>query len=692
VRTRWSHVVGLLALLGVLGALRAEFRQGPVDEAGLWVVGLGTAAVLLAPVAARLPMAAAVAIVSGAALLLTGSPAHEWLSRGLACGLGALVAADLLRRGRAPDDPPALRDERDVGRLALAAATAGAAAGVVVLVGELVAGGTVGHAFEATAVIGPAHGVSHLLLVPFVLVLPRCHGDAGRPEQVAQAVLAAGVAVAVFAVDSRGVVTLLLPLLAWGALRFDVRHSLWTLVLLDLLAHRLTMVGYGPFAAAVQGGDDRAWVGSVLLQGYLASCAAIVLPLVVTTQLQRRRAREAAAERRRAERLVTSTVGTAIMATDLEGRIALANPGSVGLYGWSVEELVGSSLHVLLAPGELASQAHGLGVPADLATVLAHLALDPEGGRREWVVRHRDGSARAHLVGVAGLVDDDEAPSGYVVTAEDITDRIRVQEALIATLVTEHEAVRRLEEVEGVKDALVSTVSHELRTPITSILGYTEMLEEGEYGALTGPQLSAVTRVGQNSRRLLSLIDDLLTLSRLQSGALQLSRHPVDLRQVVLTAYDVVEAALAGRDLVVELDLPADPVVVEGDVEKLERLVANLLSNAVKFTPDGGSIEVVVLAGPDLLEPHVVEVRDTGLGIPEEEQEKLFSRFFRSSVAEERAIQGTGLGLSIVQAIAELHDGRVSATSAVGRGTTFRVELPPGTGTPEPLVLPDVAV
>ena len=227
--------------------------------------------------------------------------------------------------------------------------------------------------------------------------------------------------------------------------------------------------------------------------------------------------------------------------------------------------------------------------------------------------------------------------------------------------------------MDRVKDTFVGSVSHELRTPITSIVGYLEMLEEGTFGGLNAAQADAVRRVSANSSRLLLLIDDLLTLSRVEDDGLVLADRALDLRTLVRAGYDVVSPAWEARDLQVCLDLPGEPVPFLGDRNMIERVVVNLVSNAVKFTPDGGRVEVRLSTCGD---GATIEVRDSGIGIPEEERGRIFSRFFRSSVAQKQAIPGSGLGLSIARAVVEKHGGRIELESGEGDGTTFRVWLP----------------
>ena len=246
------------------------------------------------------------------------------------------------------------------------------------------------------------------------------------------------------------------------------------------------------------------------------------------------------------------------------------------------------------------------------------------------------------LLSLAAVPDAEGRTSGFLATAEDVTERERAQEALVQALEHQATAVRRLEELDQTKTDFVSTVSHELRTPITNIVGYTEMLEDGAGGELTATQRDFLGRVSRNSGRLLLLIEDLLTLSRIESSAMELQLVGCDLAAVVSDAYDAVQPSLARRDLEVWLERAREPVQMEADPRQLERLLVNLLTNAVKFTPDGGRVTVRLEAPSG--ERSASPVADDGVGIPEAEQGRLFTRFFRSSTATAQAIQGTGWG------------------------------------------------
>ncbi|MEW1914405.1 ATP-binding protein [Kitasatospora sp. NPDC085895] len=236
----------------------------------------------------------------------------------------------------------------------------------------------------------------------------------------------------------------------------------------------------------------------------------------------------------------------------------------------------------------------------------------------------------------------------------------------------ETELVDRLKALDKAKNDFLSTVSHELRTPLTSIVGYVELLAN-DSGPLSDGQRHMVEVVDRNSARLRNLIEDLLTISRIESGAFTSERLPVDLRQLVNSSVEAIRPAAMAVPVTLS-QLPAeDDLVVLGDVHQLDRVLMNLLTNAVKFTPPGGLVTVSTSRGDG---EAVLTVGDTGIGIPEKDQKDLFHRFFRASNATELAIPGTGLGLAIVRSIVTNHEGRLEIHSAEGEGTTVIAHLP----------------
>jgi two-component system phosphate regulon sensor histidine kinase PhoR len=238
---------------------------------------------------------------------------------------------------------------------------------------------------------------------------------------------------------------------------------------------------------------------------------------------------------------------------------------------------------------------------------------------------------------------------------------------------SEKRLVDRLNALDQAKSDFFTTVSHELRTPLTSIQGYVEMLRDQDGGQTTAAQERMLETIDRNAVRLRNLIDDLFTLSKIESEALQAVLRPVNLLDVIRDAVRVQQPSAAAGGLTLTVTCPDGSLAVSGDVSQLDRVVANLLSNAAKFTSPGGLIRVTAARDGDTA---VMRVSDTGIGIPEKDKESLFDRFFRATNAVRRSIPGTGLGLSIVSAIVDEHGGDVNIQSTEGVGTTVTVRLP----------------
>jgi signal transduction histidine kinase len=228
-----------------------------------------------------------------------------------------------------------------------------------------------------------------------------------------------------------------------------------------------------------------------------------------------------------------------------------------------------------------------------------------------------------------------------------------------------------LRELDRMKDSFVSGVSHELRTPLTSMIGYLELLREGEAGELSDEQQHFLEIVERNSHRLNDLIDDILFMSRLDSGRFRLERASVDLDHLVADRVESIQPAARQKAVDVQVRTDETAPHLWADPARLTQVLDNLLSNAVKFTPEGGKVFVTVSGSNGTAH---LEVRDTGVGIPEDEAARLFERFFRASTAQN--VKGTGLGLSIAKAIVEAHGGTISVQSRVAVGTTVAVDLP----------------
>jgi signal transduction histidine kinase len=233
--------------------------------------------------------------------------------------------------------------------------------------------------------------------------------------------------------------------------------------------------------------------------------------------------------------------------------------------------------------------------------------------------------------------------------------------------------VERLEALDRSKSDFVASVSHELRTPLTSIAGYLEMLLDGDGGPVTGSQREMLDIIGRNTQRLQLLIEDLLTIGKIESGALRTDVDDVRVATLLAAAEAAITPAVAAAGVTLRVHAE-DDVVLSGDRRQLEQVLLNLLGNAVKFTPHGGTVTASAHhVGEGWVE---LTVTDSGIGIPRNEQGQLFTRFFRASNATERAAQGAGLGLSIVSSIVSAHGGEVTLESTEGEGTVVSVRLP----------------
>ncbi|CAI9408676.1 sensor histidine kinase [Nocardioides sp. T2.26MG-1] len=667
-----ARVIVLLVPMTLVGVTAVQGAPDGGHAIGIWPVGLATGCLMVTSRPRTPLLVVLVAVLATGSIWVGGRDLDVAAGLGVGLSLGVWTMWRILAQGRR--ERAELRTSADLARF-LGGGFAGASvvAAAAALTGLVTGWGDPGLLALA---VGTSHLGAQLTVVPLFCRL-RYHAPvASRGERIAQWVLIVTITPAVFLPqDSASIVFLVIPVLVWGAMRSSPYEALAQLLAVLAFAIPLTTWGHGPFANAGQSFELSADGQGILLATYGAVCALVVIPLVLTVGEQLEHARQSAAERDKVQNIVNGTTGVAIIGTDELGRVTLFNPGAERLLGYRAEEVLGRLTRQFHSDRAVVEKAAELGVAADFGVVAA--ALIGKGATDMRFLR-KDGVERDHWMSLNRIKDDRGQVIGYVSTSEDITDRVEAEARLVESLETERQAVERLREVDQVKDAFVSSVSHELRTPITSILGYTEMLEDGVYGELMPAQLDALRRVAANSTRLLSLINDLLTLSRVQEDEIGFSDRVFDLRTIVSAGTTVVAPMLQRRALHLDLDLPDEPMPFLGDRDMLERVVINLVGNAIKFTPEGGRIAVRLRVAPDNPTHHIVlEVSDTGIGIPVQEQERLFSRFFRSSLAQEQAIPGSGLGLSIAHAIVEKHGGSMSVESAAGEGTTFRVHLPP---------------
>lgn len=234
-----------------------------------------------------------------------------------------------------------------------------------------------------------------------------------------------------------------------------------------------------------------------------------------------------------------------------------------------------------------------------------------------------------------------------------------------------------LEEIKTIskrKSDFINAVSHELRTPLTSIKGYASILAAGKLGELPVPARERVEKINKHSDNLSNLINNLLDISRIESGRTELKLESLDVKTLTDNMADMLAPPLKEKNMSLTLEVPENLPPVSADKGQLERVLINLLGNAIKYTPEGGKIGLRArLLDPSTLQ---ISVSDTGVGIAEKDADKVFEEFYRVDNDYNTKVRGTGLGLSLVKTIIEAHGGKLSVSSVLGKGSTFSFTLP----------------
>ena len=354
-------------------------------------------------------------------------------------------------------------------------------------------------------------------------------------------------------------------------------------------------------------------------------------------------------------RQIVERLADGIVVVSADGRIQFANPAAERLFGRTAKELVGQEFGFPLSSSE---------------------ATEIE------IVRRGTGVVVAELRLVDAAWEDEPA---MLVSLRDVTDRkqAEVREKLLES---ERHARAEAEAANHAKTEFLAVMSHELRTPLNAVLGYAELLDLGVVGTLTPEQRQQIGRITASGRHLLGLVNEILDLAKVEAGRMSVARVPTSVAEVVEAAVVLAQPQAEARGL--RLQAPVDvPRALQfvGDYDRVLQILANLLSNAVKFTEPGGEIGIEVGEsataerswhlhgeGPWI----TIGVRDTGIGVAEDQLESIFSPFVQAEGGHTRRSDGTGLGLTISRRLARLMRGEVVVASAPGAGSTFTLWLP----------------
>lgn len=365
----------------------------------------------------------------------------------------------------------------------------------------------------------------------------------------------------------------------------------------------------------------------------------------------------------------------AILEVNPEGQIMLLNEAAERMFGYNRGELLGLNVESLVPASMRGGHAQ------HRASYASRPKTRPMGTGLELQGQRKDGSL--FPVEISLSPNWIEGSLHVIASVRDITERKAVENRLRAlrehytaelTVKNEQLEARNLEveRANKLKTEFLASMSHELRTPLHTIIGFSELLTEQMEGPLTEKQQRFVAHILEDARHLLALINEVLDISKIESGRLELKCESFDFSQCVEEVLAGIRHQAAARNIVLE-NKNAFRQSLYADRLRVKEILYNLLSNAVKFTPEGGSVWVEAIAENDTLH---ISVCDTGIGIPEKEHPSIFEKFYQVGDTTGGVREGTGLGLAITKHLIELHGGSVSVKSSPGEGSRFTLTLP----------------
>jgi PAS domain S-box-containing protein len=365
----------------------------------------------------------------------------------------------------------------------------------------------------------------------------------------------------------------------------------------------------------------------------------------------------------------------AILEVNPEGQIMLLNEAAERMFGYSRGELLGLNVENLV-PAAMRG-----GHSRHRASYASHPKTRPMGTGLELQGQRKDGSL--FPVEISLSPNWIEGSLHVIASVRDITqrklveDRIRVlREQYTVELTAKNEQLEarnlEVEQANRLKNEFLASMSHELRTPLHTIIGFSELLTEQLEGPLNEKQHRFVGHILQDARHLLELINEILDISKIESGRLELKRETFDFGHCVEEVVTSLRHQAANKSITLE-NRSNSQTALYADRLRVKEILYNLLSNAVKFTPQGGNVWVESAQDDDFLN---VSVCDTGIGIPEKEQSSIFDKFYQVEDSRKTSREGTGLGLSITKHLVELHGGNISVLSRPGQGSRFKLVFP----------------
>ncbi|MEW6410042.1 MAG: ATP-binding protein [Nitrospirota bacterium] len=378
-----------------------------------------------------------------------------------------------------------------------------------------------------------------------------------------------------------------------------------------------------------------------------------------------------------------------VVITDTRGTIQYVNPAFSAISSYSKEEALGNNPRILNSGKN----------PPGLFKGMWETILSGRVWKGTVINKKKTGELYYEEMTVTPVMDNQGKITNFIAIKKDVTERVRAEEELQA-------AMKQAESASRAKSEFLALMSHEVRTPLNSIIGFSDMLAEGIEGPLTEKQKEHINSIHKSGEHLLSLINDILDLSKIEAGKMDLELNKFLLRDLLNSSLLFFREKARSHNIEISLKMEDEGIIIEADIRRLRQVMLNLLSNAIKFTPDGGSVRVTArkvrnmnviarsVSGPeqsegtrneiatpsarnDSLRDFIeISVEDTGIGISKEDQAKLFQPFQQIESDIVRKVGGIGLGLAISKKFVELHGGRIWVESEVGKGSRFVFVIP----------------
>lgn len=365
-------------------------------------------------------------------------------------------------------------------------------------------------------------------------------------------------------------------------------------------------------------------------------------------------------------RRLVESANSIIIRWEADGKITFFNRFAQDFFGYDEQEIIGKNILETIVPPEESTG-------RDLSSLAADIASNPEAYARNVNENIRRNGERVWVAWTnKPIVDETGKVLEILSVGNDITKLMETEKELRSAIQELALAKEHAEVADRLKSAFLATMSHELRTPLNSILGFTGIILQGIVGPLNDEQKKQLNIVRSSAQHLLSLINDVLDISKIEAGQLQVAHETYDLRRTIEKAVESARPLAEKKGIGLTYAISPDMEAITGDRRRVEQVLLNLISNAIKFT-ETGSVRV---EGESEGESVTIRVIDTGIGIKHEDLETIFKAFRQIDSGMTRKYEGTGLGLSICKRLVELMGGQIRVTSVRGSGSTFSFSLP----------------